>query len=121
MKLVIDSREQSLIKLLSSDINNSIQFFKKEIEVETGNLAIGDLIIYGDDGKELIIFERKSLADLASSIGDGRYNEQSFRLNEHEVHNHNIVYIIEGDFNKFRSYGIGCCQRSVISTFTKIK
>tara|TARA_Y100001970_G_scaffold233279_1_gene290718 strand:+ start:506 stop:1279 length:774 start_codon:yes stop_codon:yes gene_type:complete len=105
MKLVIDSREQSLIKLLSSDIENSSQFFKKEINVENGNLAIGDLIIYGDDGKELIIFERKSLADLASSISDGRYNEQSFRLNEHEVHNHNIVYIIEGDFNKFRSYG----------------
>ena len=40
MKLVIDSREQSLIKLLSSDIENSSQFFKKEIEVETGNLAI---------------------------------------------------------------------------------
>lgn len=105
MKLVIDSREQSLIKLLNSDINNSIQFFKKEIEVETGNLAIGDIIIYGDDGKELIIFERKSLADLASSIGDGRYNEQSFRLNEHTIHNHNIVYIIEGDFDKFKSYG----------------
>ena len=105
MKLVIDSREQSLIKLLKSDIENSSQYFKKEIHVETGNLAIGDLIIYGDDGKELIIFERKSIADLASSIGDGRYNEQSYRLNEHEVHNHNIVYIIEGDFNKFRSYG----------------
>ena len=105
MKLVIDSREQSLIKLLKNDIENSKQFFKKDIEVDTGNLAIGDLIIYGDDGKELIIFERKSIADLASSIGDGRYNEQSFRLNEHSLHNHNIIYIIEGDFDKFKSYG----------------
>ena len=105
MKLVIDSREQSLIKLLRSDIDNSIQFFKKEINIETGNLAIGDLIIYGDDEKELIIFERKSLSDLASSIGDGRYNEQSFRLNDHALHNHNIVYLIEGDFDKFKSYG----------------
>ena len=105
MKLVIDSREQSLIKLLKKDIENSKQFFKKDIEVDTGNLAIGDLIIYGDDGKELIIFERKSIADLASSIGDGRYNEQSFRLNEHSLHNHNIIYIIEGDFDKFKSYG----------------
>jgi len=105
MKLVIDSREQSLIKLLKNDIENSKQFFKKDIEVETGNLAIGDLIIYGDDGKELIIFERKSIADLASSIGDGRYSEQSFRLNEHSLHNHNIIYIIEGDFDKFKSYG----------------
>ena len=105
MKLVIDSREQSLIKLLKNDIENSKQFFKKNIEVETGNLAIGDLIIYGDDGKELIIFERKSIADLASSIGDGRYSEQSFRLNEHSLHNHNIIYIIEGDFDKFKSYG----------------
>lgn len=105
MKIVIDCREQTLIKLLTNDVQNSRQFFKKEVTVETSSLPIGDLIIYGDDNKELIIFERKSISDLASSIGDGRYNEQSFRLNEHSIPNHNIVYLIEGDFDKFKSYG----------------
>ena len=105
MKIVIDCREQTLIKLLTNDVQNSKQFFKKEVTVETSNLPIGDLIIYGDDDKELLIFERKSISDLASSIGDGWYNEQSFRLNEHPIPNHNIVYLIEGDFDKIKSYG----------------
>ena len=72
MKIVIDCREQTLIKLLTNDVQNSKQFFKKEVVVETSSLPIGDLIIYGDDDKELLIFERKSISDLASSIGDGR-------------------------------------------------
>ena len=46
---------------------------------------------------KLLIIERKSLNDLASSIKDGRYAEQSFRLSNIEHHNHNIVYLIEGD------------------------
>ena len=105
MKIVIDCREQSLIKLLTNEINDNAHCFKKEVKVETGSLPLGDLIIYDDNDQELIIFERKSLADLASSIGDGRYSEQSFRLNEHPLHNHNIIYIVEGNFNNYKSYG----------------
>ena len=41
------------------------------------------------------------LSDLMSSIKDGRYNEQSFRLNESELDNHNIFYIIEGNIMNF--------------------
>ena len=64
MKIVIDCREQSLIKLLTNEINDNAHCFKKEVTVETGSLPLGDLIIYDDNDQELIIFERKSLADL---------------------------------------------------------
>jgi ERCC4-type nuclease len=73
------------------------------------NLKIGDVAFIETDkneneiGDELLIFERKSLNDLASSIKDGRYAEQSFRLDGYQaVPNHNIVYLIEGDLSKYR-------------------
>jgi DNA uptake protein ComE-like DNA-binding protein len=57
-----------------------------------------------------VLFERKTLNDLAASIQDGRYKEQSFRLSEEAVSptsglglasTHNIVYIIEGDLHHY--------------------
>ena len=42
--------------------------------------------------KNLLIIERKSLADLESSIKDGRYENQSYRLDGLPVINHNIYY-----------------------------
>ena len=44
--------------------------------------------------EEKTIIERKSLADLASSIRDGRYAEQSFRLNGYPIFNHYIYFNI---------------------------
>ena len=41
------------------------------------------------------LIERKSLNDLESSIKDGRYNEQSLRLDKYDLANHNIYYLIE--------------------------
>ena len=41
------------------------------------------------------------MADLASSIRDGRYNEQSYRLNGNSLHNHNIIYLIEGNLTNY--------------------
>jgi ERCC4-type nuclease len=75
---------------------NNKHVIKKE------QLAIGDIILVDDDtGENIIIFERKTLYDLAASIRDGRYNEQSFRLDKENLHNHNIVYIIEGDIERY--------------------
>jgi ERCC4-type nuclease len=72
-------------------------------------LKLGDIAFFNVDkddneiGDELMLFERKSLTDLASSIKDGRYAEQSFRLDGCEaIPNHNIVYLIEGDLSKFK-------------------
>ena len=69
--------------------------------IKKEQLAIGDIILEDDKGEVIIIFERKTLYDLAASIRDGRYNEQSFRLDKENIHNHNIIYIIEGDIERY--------------------
>lgn len=96
MKLKIDLREKRLIKLLEAFKK---QFNFKNIDFVIENLPLGDAIICDDNDKEKIIVERKSLNDLASSIKDGRYVEQSHRLDGNPLHNHNIVYIIEGNLS----------------------
>lgn len=101
MKLLIDNREpQAIIKYLNA-INESS---KNKITIEVTTLDLGDYIFY-DETREtnLIIIERKSLQDLESSIKDGRYAEQSFRLNDCPTHNHNIIYLIEGSIINHRN------------------
>ena len=95
MFIKIDYREDDL------KTNMNLLFREHSHEIETDNLALGDIIILNNDREEKVIFERKSLYDLASSIKDGRYAEQSFRLNECQQHNHNIVYVIEGDLERY--------------------
>ena len=101
----VDFREKELIDLLQLKIMNCT----KNIKLKVDNLKLGDIAFFNIDkddnenGDELMLFERKSLTDLASSIKDGRYAEQSFRLDGYEaIPNHNIVYLIEGDLSKFK-------------------
>ena len=99
MKLLIDNREpQSIIKYITA-LNNSA---KQKFEIEIKTLDIGDYIIENNN-KNIIIIERKSLQDLEASIKDGRYNEQSYRLNENPIHNHNIIYLIEGNIINYKN------------------
>lgn len=88
MKLKIDNRERKFIDL--------IKIVNPCFSIEYMNLSLGDMIICDDEGYELLVIERKTLKDLVASIKDGRYREQSFRLNNYPVHNHNIIYLIEG-------------------------
>jgi len=99
MKIIVDNREHTLIKLLPA-LSKDYGF---DIDIEIQKLDLGDIIIKNDEGCELLIIERKNLADLASSIKDGRYNEQSFRLTNHPLHNHNIIYLIEGNISQYSS------------------
>ncbi len=101
MKLIIDCREKNLIKLCERLLKNSEKFKDKNIVLETSNLDIGDIMIVDDKNENKILYERKSIADLLASIKDSRYTEQSYRLNGSEFHNHNIIYIIEGQIDKF--------------------
>ena len=96
MIVKIDVREQELI----SSINKLVLFIPifKELKVITENLPLGDVIIV-DDKEEKLIIERKTINDLLASIKDGRYEEQSYRLNGLAHSNHNIIYLIEGDVN----------------------
>ena len=98
MKLILDHRERDLYKAIISLIETDTTF--KDIKIEIENLELGDIIIRDVEGVDLLIYERKTISDLASSIKDGRYSEQSYRLNALENHNHNIIYLIEGSVSK---------------------
>jgi ERCC4-type nuclease len=106
MNLKIDVRESELIKKIQYYILNIPAYHNIQLTIES--LPLGDIIInngkndngINDNGKnDIIIIERKSINDLAASIKDGRYEEQSYRLNGLEIHNHNIIYLIEGNIN----------------------
>lgn len=101
MNIKIDFRETELLKKCEHTINAEPKF--KDIKIATENLPLGDIII-NDGTQDCIIVERKTLADLAASIKDGRYEEQSYRLNGLPFHNHNIIYLIEGDMYRFNTF-----------------
>ncbi len=88
-----------------ADANTDVAGDAGEIEkihkISKIQLPIGDVVLEDNLGNTILIFERKTLYDLAASIKDGRYNEQSFRLDKENIHNHNIVYIIEGDIERY--------------------
>jgi len=106
--LKIDYRERDLIDEIKRQEDNKKQEDNKRqeekdnqnvVQIITENLPIGDIIVVDNLGNELLVIERKTIKDLAASIRDGRYNEQSYRLNGLPIHNHNIVYLIEGEMN----------------------
>ena len=82
-------------------------------EIKSERLPLGDIILHdpAGQGRDIVLFERKTLNDLAASIQDGRYKEQSFRLLQSSAaatatagfHPHNIVYIIEGDIAHYEA------------------
>jgi len=88
MEIYVDNRERDLILKMQM---NCLTF-----EVKT--LDIGDIHIVDEKTKEIyVIFERKTLEDLSSSITDGRYKEQKQRL-LHSISSHiRKIYILEGD------------------------
>lgn len=94
----MDAREQDLISLLQK---NLADVKSGTIEMKVESLPIGDIILCKDT-EDLLIIERKTVADLNASIKDGRYKEQSFRLDGTALHNHNIVYLIEGPLKNNR-------------------
>ena len=74
----LDIRERDLADALKELIIKNINF--SNIRIEYLALALGDIILM-EDNIEKIIIERKTINDLFASIKDGRYKEQSFRLN----------------------------------------
>lgn len=95
MKILLDIREHALIELFRKSTDST-----HAIEVEQMNL--GDIAILSNDNECLLLIERKTPQDLMSSIKDGRYNEQSFRLQNHTLPNHHIVYLLEGNVYNHR-------------------
>lgn len=92
MRLLIDTREPTTT--LPSDLIQEISKAVGEFTTHSMTLDIGDYHIMNGDILELCI-ERKTVADLASSISDGRHREQKARLDTIGVDK--VLFIIEGD------------------------
>ena len=118
MLIKIDIRERELIKKCE-DLLVSIPAFK-ELKIEIKQLPLGDIIISSNGEIDNILVERKTLSDLSASIKDGRYEEQSYRLNGLPLHNHNIVYLIEGDLGKFNSFKERIDKQTIYSAMFSI-
>jgi len=104
MIIKVDTREHDLLQQINI-LTANIPIFK-DILIKSETLPLGDIIICDDkdDKEEKLIIERKSVTDLLASIKDGRYEEQSYRLNGLNHHNHNIIYLIEGDVNRVNRF-----------------
>ena len=84
MELIVDDRERAIISYLER-----LTHFKVE------RITVGDYaFVY--KGKVILIIERKTLADLAASIKDGRMSNNSKLLEAQRIHGCKILYIIEG-------------------------
>lgn len=91
----IDAREHKLKDILmqSIDCEECLTF----LSVECDNLYCGDFILEIDN-VPFVVIERKTLADLVSSIRDKRYITQKSKLKE-QYPNTSIIYLIEGSFD----------------------
>ena len=115
MLIIIDTREQYLIQECRRYLSGKKEL--EDVKLEITPLDIGDIIVCDDNRKELAIIERKTMKDLASSIRDGRYQEQGYRLDKCSMHNHNIYYLLEGSLG---SLGPSFERKSVLSSIASI-
>jgi len=100
MNIVFDTRESALHAKYLSPLDSSSP---PPIPITISPLPLADIVIQYNS-VDLILIERKSMNDLVSSIKDGRYEEQSYRLlSASNIHPHNIIYIIEGVFSQLRT------------------
>ena len=117
MIIKIDVREAELLNKCKSTIEAVPKF--QDIKIVSEVLPLGDIII-NDGTNDCIIIERKTLSDLAASIKDGRYEEQSYRLNGLNHHNHNIIYLIEGDMQRFNTFKERIDKQTLYSAMVSI-
>jgi len=123
MSIKVDTRENELYelltKVLAKPLPKGLAEQKEDLvpRVEREKLNLGDIVI--STTKEFIIIERKTLKDLAASIKDGRYREQSFRLNKCACHNHNIIYLIEGNLYTYKECR-GITKKQLYSAMTTL-
>lgn len=105
VKLVLDNRE---VRAKDDRDYIQIEMGKRGVKPIVRPLALGDIIwvakchdpqllqSLGIEGDEVVldfVVERKRLDDLLSSIKDGRFHEQKFRLRKSGIKN--VIYLIE--------------------------
>uniref|UniRef100_A0A182S9Q6 Crossover junction endonuclease MUS81 n=1 Tax=Anopheles maculatus TaxID=74869 RepID=A0A182S9Q6_9DIPT len=95
--LLVDTCE-TIGKSKSSLDRTLQQLTQHSIAHEVRRLSVGDFvwIVKDDGGREFLlpyVLERKRIDDLASSIKDGRFHEQKFRLKQCGLPN--VIYLVE--------------------------
>ena len=78
MSIILDNRERELIRLIGRDEGVMV----KQLDVGDAHICCSSASTAGDEPtqKIVVIAERKAVADLESSLTDGRYREQRTRL-----------------------------------------
>jgi ERCC4-type nuclease len=100
MRVILDERERELHSICENIVGSNLTYVKLSKEV----LPLGDVYVKTDEDKDVLIIERKTIADLLSSIKDGRYGEQSYRLTHSSgFPPHSVIYIIEGSISQART------------------
>jgi len=101
MIILIDEREHSLYEKC---IEISKKYQSQHIVIFKQVLELGDMIIKTNDDEIICIIERKTFSDLLSSVKDGRYEEQSYRLlHSSGIPPHSIIYLLEGIASTIRT------------------
>jgi len=88
LNIIIDHREPEIFQTLFLD--------EDLVSIET--LRVGDFLV-----NRSWVFERKTIADLCVSLGDGRLFKQALGLLQSEYH---PVYILEGSSRDLKAAGI---------------
>jgi ERCC4-type nuclease len=91
MTLYLDYRES---RLLEECVKLKADY--PSIVVETKNLEVGDMTF------SHYLVERKTWSDLEASIKDGRYHEQSFRLETAMSNGFKVYYMLEGSLLTYK-------------------
>jgi ERCC4-type nuclease len=121
----IDNRERELKAMSLAQMSETVDSDKgTQNKCVFFNLEYGDVLITVDDATTprhppLVVIERKTIADLAASIKDGRYKNQKLKLKE-KCSAGTVYYIIEGCFHWLMAddHGIllhGISQKALMS------
>jgi len=103
VRIGIDTREKALLDCTRGILDDLDEAVLNGVEFTPRALDMGDILVelmtQAGTSEEAVakawVFERKTVADLVSSIHDGRYREQKARLSAHYPREC-ITYVIEG-------------------------
>lgn len=120
--LFVDTQETGGKQIDPKSNAISSELERLDIKYEVRNLKVGDycwICRHKISGKELIapyIVERKRMDDLASSIKDGRFHEQKFRIKQCGLKN--MIYMIESYGTKDQHVGLplSSCNQAIVNT-----
>lgn len=126
--ILIDDREHHIRTQLGIT-NENKEVTYKDILIKQSHLSLGDFVIMCDENV-IALIERKTIADYAASIKDGRHknklkillaaNNSSIAANEESISaNVDIFYIIEGDLYNGEIIN-GIPQTTIISSVTNL-